>query len=100
MNFVNAIAKVRFSAGKPQRILLHKETSLQADILCLEASQEMPVKNGPWSYYVVTGTASITCGGQTTQVPAGQLAISGDEPHTLANADERRLVCLAIGRAD
>jgi quercetin dioxygenase-like cupin family protein len=97
---VNAIAKVRFSTAKAQRIGLHKCPGQLAELLCMEAGQRLKVATGRWAYYVAMGTASMSAGGKTKQVPTGHFAaFASDEPHTVANATERRLVCLAVGSA-
>jgi len=99
MESVNAIAKVRFATVKPQRLQLHKGGGLVADLLCMEAGQEISVNAGQWTYYVVTGAASVTSGGRTFQLSVGELACSEPaETHTVANAGEGRLVVLATGK--
>jgi len=99
MEFINAIAKARFSSARAQRIHLRTDDHLTVDLLCLEPGQEAEVRSGEWTYYVVTGTAALTSKGEVTDLPTGQLAVTeADEPHTLAAAGERRLVCLAVGR--
>ena len=98
MDFVNAIAKVRFGTAKPQHVQLHKGEGLLVELLCMESGQELTVKSGEWAYYVVTGMAAMTCDGQVTQVPAGQSAAAASgEVHTIANAGEGRLVIVAVG---
>jgi len=99
MNSVNAIAKVRFATVRPQRLQLHKGGGLVVDLLCMEAGQEISVDAGQWTYYVLTGAASVTCGGQSFQLSVGGLACSEPaETHTLANTGEERLVILATGK--
>jgi mannose-6-phosphate isomerase-like protein (cupin superfamily) len=100
MDAVNAIGKVRFSSAKPQRVQLHKSAGLLAELICMEAGQELNVPAGELTYYVVMGTASISAGGQTAEIPPGHFAATGaDEAHTISNAGEGRLVCLAVGQA-
>ena len=97
MDIVNAIAKVRFSPARPQRIHLHKGETLVLELLCMEAGQKLAIHSGERAYYVVTGQAELTSGGQTTELPTGQLAGAGpEEAHTIANAGEGRLVVLAV----
>ena len=99
MEVVNAIAKVRFGSAKPQCVQIHKADSFRVEMVCMERGQEMKVESGQWMYYVITGTATLKSGGKSAEAPTGQLATAGpDEPHTLANPGERRLVCMAIGR--
>lgn len=99
MDLVNAIAKVRFATAKPQRVVLHRGEALLVEMLCFEPGQEVRVHQGEWAYYVVTGKAKLVAGGQTVDVPMGQLvATVAGEAHALANAGEQRLICLAYGR--
>lgn len=99
MEIVNAISKVRFTSAKPQRAQLHKQHGLQVEILCMEPGQKLQARRGQWTYYVITGEATVTSGKDTSAVPTGQLAAGApDEIHTISNAGEQRLVCLAIER--
>ncbi len=99
MDIVNAIAKVRFGSAKPQRIVLHKGDSGPAELLCLESGQKVQVKSGQWCYYVITSKATLTTNGTTIELPMGQFAATEkDEPHTLSNDSEERLICLAFGQ--
>ncbi len=98
MNFTNAIAKVRFASAKPQKVTLNKSDSLTAELLCLEPGQNMKVASGQWNYYVITGTATIGSAEGSTDLPTGQFAGSEtDEPHTITNDGEQRLIILAVG---
>lgn len=99
MDIVNAIAKVRFSSAKLHRAQLHRGDGVVIELLCLEPRQKLRAQTGQWAYYVITGTATVTAGEAESAVPTGQLAAGApNEKHTLANAGEQRLVCLAIGR--
>ena len=83
MELINAISKARFGSAKPQRIQLHKGESLTAELLCLEAGQKTRTTTGEWTYYVVTGTASVTSE-STHQLPTGQLAtLAAGENHVI-----------------
>jgi hypothetical protein len=100
MDILNAIAKARFASAKPQRVQLHKGSRAPIDLLCMEPGQKLRVTDGPWAYYVLTGTARMESGESSADLPAGQLAVlAGDELHTIATGGEQRLVCLAIGGA-
>ena len=100
MDLVNAISKARFSAAKPQRIQLHKGRSLVAELLCMEAGQQINVDAGEWAYYVIAGAGRISVAEQQAALPAGQMAAPGPgQPHVLANVGEQRLVCLAVTSA-
>jgi quercetin dioxygenase-like cupin family protein len=99
MNIVNAIAKARFGSARPQRVQLHKGDGLRAELLCMEPGQELKVGSGQWVYYVVTGTATLTAATGDRELPTGQFAASDPkEKHTVANASERRLICLSVGK--
>lgn len=99
MNVINAIAKARFSAARPQRITLHEVDRFRAELLCMEAGQSADVHEpAGWWYYVITGQAGIgRQNGELTAVPAGQCALTAaDEPHRVRNDGPGRLVCLAL----
>ena len=97
MNFENAIAKVRFSSARPQRIQIHKGKTMSVELLCMEPGQDLKVRSGEWLYYVITGTATVAAGKKTITLPTGQLAANeSEEPHSLACAGETRQVCLAV----
>jgi len=99
MDILNAIAKARFGSAKPQRIQLHKGLELSAELLCLETGQELRVPGGERTYYVITGSATITSAGSKAELQTGQLAACGlREQHTISNATDKRLVILAVGR--
>ncbi len=98
MNFANAIAKVRFASAKVQKVILNKADKLTAELLCIEPGQSLKVTSGQWNYYVITGTATIAAGGESTDLPTGNFAGSEtDETHTISNEGEQRLIILAVG---
>ena len=100
MEVVNAIAKVRFSSTRPQRVRISESDELTVELLCFEPGQKLKIDAGLYCYYVVTGTATTSGNGGKVQLGTGQLvATAKDETHTLTNAGEQRLVCLAIGPA-
>ena len=99
MELVNAIAKARFASARGQRVVLHKDDSVQIDLLCLELEQELSAARGQWTYYVVKGTAGIGADQTEGSLTAGQIAISGlNEKHTVRNVGQQRLVCIAMGK--
>jgi len=100
MDIIPAISKVRFASARPQCVHLARNSSYVVDMLCMEAGQEAKITAGAWTYYVVMGTAKLTGAGGSSELSAGQMATTeADETHTLANAGEGRLVCLAVGSA-
>ena len=97
MDFVNAISKVRFGSARPQRIQLSRAEGFQAEMLCMEPGQQVRVQSGQWLYYVITGSASLTVDGRSTERPTGQFAASArDEKHVISTSGDRRLVCLVF----
>jgi quercetin dioxygenase-like cupin family protein len=98
MDVINAIAKVRFASAKPQRVHLTRGESCAVEMVCMEAGQAIHGIRGAWAYYVVTGTARVEAGDKNGELAAGQMAAAeGGETHSLANAGDGRLICLAIG---
>jgi quercetin dioxygenase-like cupin family protein len=99
METINAIAKVRFSSARPQRVQLHRSDSLQVELVCMEPGQQLRAPKGEWSYYMITGKGAVTGGGAEQALPTGQMAVShAGEACTITNAGEQRLVVLAVGR--
>lgn len=98
MEIVNAIARVRFSSARAQRAMLHRGERASAELLCLEPGQELPVKKGRWTYYVIAGSATVVVDGAESPALTGHvIAAEPGEAHTLANRQEQRLICLAVG---
>ncbi len=101
MELINAIAKARFASARPQRVRLHKSSSLIMELVCMEPAQQLDVDSGCWVYYVVKGIARLTGGGEKDELAAGHMAtLRKNEPHTIANAAQQRLVCIAIKQLD
>ncbi len=99
MDITNAIAKVRFSSARPQRVHLNRDDELSAELLCIEPGQQFNIDSGQWVYYVITGAGTISADGTTTSLETGHTAASRfDEAHSLINSSEQRLICLAVGR--
>jgi quercetin dioxygenase-like cupin family protein len=99
MELINAVAKIRFSSAKAQCVQLSEGPGVRAELICLEAGQELTVEKGQWVYYVITGTTGFRVGEKSQQAPTGQIVVfEQDQKHTLSAAGERRSVCLATGR--
>ena len=97
MQTVNAIAKVRFSAARPQRVSVCKGP-MRTELVCLEPDQQLGVDSGLWTYYVIKGSLVISGQTQTFDLPAGRVAsLDPDEAHTIVNPTEARAICLAVG---
>lgn len=92
MTPINAIAKVRFSSAKAQRVHLVESHPLSADLLCLESRQEIAVQS-PAILYAITGGAAVADVHGKQELSAGQLvALEADA--AVSNPHEQRLVCL------
>ncbi|MFW6155314.1 MAG: hypothetical protein ACOC95_08865 [Planctomycetota bacterium] len=94
MTPTNAIAKVRFSSARAQRVHLAESNGLAAELLCLEGGQQLKIAGEAGILYVILGTADVTAEGQTVTLQTGYVFAPGTT-FTLANAGEHRLVCLA-----
>jgi hypothetical protein len=93
MTPINAIAKVRFSSAKAQRVHLVESHPLSADLLCLESRQEIAVPS-PAILYAITGAATVIDTHGKLELSAGQL-VALEVDATVSNPHEQRLVCLA-----
>ncbi len=91
MTSINAIAKVRFSSAKAQRVHLLAEPPVPTDLLCLEADQQIDLP-GPGVLYVVTGSATLVAGANEQELPTGHLVSAAEG--VVANRARGRLVCL------
>ena len=95
MDVINAISKVRFSAAKPQLVSLQKIPGMSISLLCMQPGQSFPLPPGPHTYYIVTGSAAVTCGGSTMALAPGHCVAAQDgETHLLACRGEDRSVCV------
>ena len=98
MDRINAIAKVRFASVRPQRIQIHRSGAMRAELLCMEPGQELPGETGQWLFYVVKGTAQFKTDEGEVELSAGHVgAAAPGERHSLHNASDQRLICLAVG---
>ena len=97
METFNAVAKARFASARPQRVHLHRDKPLTAELICLEPGQEIHSDRGAWCYYVVSGTVAVSAGDATAELGMGHAAVteSGEE-HRLRNDGDRRAICLAV----
>jgi len=96
MDVINAIAKVRFSSARPQRVQLSKCPKYTCELICLEPGQEFSAA-GRCGYYVILGNGSIKGSkGSLPLSPGKFVACDEDEAHTIINSSEQRLVCLVI----
>lgn len=97
MDIVNAIAKARFSAARPQHVQLHKDGNLTVELLCLEVGQSASIAEGR-VYYVITGRAELTDGAESYELPTGQLTVGqAADKYNISNTSEVRLLVLVAG---
>ncbi len=96
MDVINAIAKIRFSSAKAQRVQLHRCVGFASDLLCLEPGQDFS-SAGRCSYYIIAGSGVLQAGKNKKDVNPGNFATcEEDESHTLVNSSEQRLICLVV----
>jgi quercetin dioxygenase-like cupin family protein len=97
MDIVNAIAKARFSAVRPQHVHLHKDDNITVELLCLEAGQSATITKNR-AYYVITGLAELITDSGPCELPTGQLVVgeAGDKCN-ISNTSEARLLVLVAG---
>ena len=95
---INAVAKVRFSSARAQRVHLADAGDAKTELLCLEGGQQMTL-NGPSSLvYVISGTGTVLHDSARTTLATGHLlGIQADV--TLTNLNEQRLICLLFHTA-
>ena len=95
MELVNAIAKVRFSSARAQRVRLHRSTRSAVEMLCLEPGQEVSLPESTRCYYVVAGSARFHAGKVSIDASPGHVVAPGEgETMSLANAGQQRVICL------
>jgi mannose-6-phosphate isomerase-like protein (cupin superfamily) len=101
MDKVNAVSKVRFASAKPQNVGLHHSQAFRVNLLCMEPGQQAQVRSDSERvYYVITGAAVLVADQETMNLGTGEMAaFAAHAPHSLATADDRRLVCLVIERS-
>ena len=93
MTPINAIAKVRFSSARAQRVHLADAEDARAELLCLEGGQEMSLEGPSAMLYVISGTGTVLKGAARTALATGHL-LRLDAAVTLTNLKEQRLICL------
>jgi len=98
MSFVNALAALRFSADKMQKVNLFETSHMFCDMYCLEPGQaQKPHAHAGATkfYYVVEGRAAVTLGAETRELGPGELAWSAPgENHGVENRSTARCVLL------
>ncbi len=96
MEVINAIARIRFNSAKAQRVQLNRFEGFACDMLCLEPGQEFS-SVGRCAYYFIAGTGVIKAGKSSKAVDMGNfVACEADEPHTVVNSSEQRLICMVV----
>lgn len=96
MELLNAIAKVRFSSARPQRVQLFKCPEYVCELLCLEPTQQLAA-SGACAYYLIAGSGQVNIGKETHPATLGSfVTCEAGESHTVVNSSEQRLICLVI----
>lgn len=84
-----------FGADAASRQVASAE-GVRCELLCLEAGQGAAAA-GPAAFYVVEGTAVLSCGEQVEHVSAGGVAAAGaGETVRVSNASLRRVVVMKV----
>ena len=88
MELLNAIAKVRFSSARPQRVQLSKCPEYTVELLCLEPAQKL-AGSGPCAYYFIAGSGEVKTGKDKRPATLGNfVTCEADETHTVMNSSE------------
>ena len=93
MTPINAIAKVRFSSARAQRVHLADADNTRVELLCLEGGQEVTLGAPPAVLYVLGGTGTVLQDNERTTLATGHL-LPVKTHVTLTNLKEQRLICL------
>lgn len=98
---VDVAEMIEFADKRRVRKKLLNESLLEAELVCYEpgqGTQEHFHKTQEEIYYIVEGSGSITIGGETTNVKAGDMVFSpADTPHSIATGDERMVMFFVKG---
>jgi quercetin dioxygenase-like cupin family protein len=100
MQTVNIANARRFSLAEVQVGRLLDVEGMSCELVCFEAGQSWPGRDGQAVVYqVLEGEALVRVGDATERVGKGRLvALGGDESHALENAGGGLLVVLAVRR--
>ena len=92
---INAVAKVRFSSARAQRVHLADAGTAKGELLCLEGGQEMSLSGPSALLYVISGAGTVLQGDVRTPLATGHL-LEVQADVKLANLSEHRLICLLM----
>lgn len=92
---------IEFADRRRVRKAILSEELLEAELVCYEPGQgtrEHFHRDQEELYYIIEGRGSITIGGETSQVEAGDLIFSpADTPHSIEVGDERMVMFFVKG---
>jgi len=98
--FTSVLLQARFDTGKPAKADLFRGDRLFAGLNCFEPGQAQPVHthaDADKFYFLVTGKARMTVGGDTREATAGDLICApAGVPHGVTEALERTVMLVAI----
>lgn len=103
---ISVLDMIEFADKRRVRKKILSESLLEAELVCYEpgqATREHFHTTQEEIYYILEGSGSITIGGETTAVSAGDMVFSpADVPHSVAASDDERMVMFFVkgpGRA-
>ena len=92
---------IEFTDKRRVRKKLVSQSNLESELVCYEPGQgtrEHFHKDQEEIYYIIEGSGSITIGGETTPVKAGDIIFSpADTPHSIATENERMVMIFVKG---
>ena len=98
--FHDTAAATLFSTAKMNKVSLFASPRMFCDIYCLEPGQEQRPHEHAGNdkiYYALTGTCSVTVGGETRPLRPGHVAIApAGSKHGVRNDSDRRVTLLVI----
>ncbi len=101
MQSVSVTDLVEFSDKRRVRKKLIGESLLEAELVCYEpgqVTQEHFHTHQEELYYIVEGSGTVTIGGETRAITAGDLVFSpADTPHSIGAGDERMVMFFVKG---
>lgn len=100
--FPDVAARAAFASAKMQKLDCFETSRLFVGLNCFEPGQSQTVHahDGADKFYLVlSGKATVTVGGETREVGAGDLVLApAGVPHGVPRASERTVMLVAITR--
>jgi len=101
MQSVSVTDLVEFSDTRRVRKKLMAESLLEAELVCYEpgqVTQEHFHTHQEELYYIIEGSGTVTIGGETRSISAGDLVFSpADTPHSIGAGEERMVMFFVKG---